>query len=813
MRKFIGVVYFGVMLLFASCSGNKQASESDAKDEEVSVVTSASPVEPQKWEALSEIILKDPDGLDLNMDLSGFTLWQVRILRNVIPARQGYLFMESDLRSWFQESEWYNTRMEARWYGECEYSGEKKQPPIAYSSEEAGFMDRCKKQEELLRKEMYIEQDGKRTMNLNNVVNIWMFNNLKDDIKAHLETDEFVMLTGENVQFFQLYEENDYSQTPNFVATDMLLHLGHIHTSFLVRVIEEEYLSKAMSDLYAMIARKLAADAIKYPARKADIEYLQAFFAVGAALGGESLNNLCPASYLTRAKSEVDLIKGEKDNFSSLMPSYQGVMFPYSMFKPRGHYTRSETLQMYFKMVNWMQWASFCLEDENEFRQAVIASGILSDPEILGSYNHFMEITQFFFGKPDNLSALELNNITSQALASDKLNASDLSGYRKQAIAASEKKNVIRPKVVRGCEAKVNFMPARYMFDNEILMNMAWIKEDGSTDRPYPKGLDVFAAMGDKTAEKILTDEYKEDKNWKDYIPNLRTMQKKFANYDGWDESVYNKTMQVLKMNLWVDKRAPAFMRTENWKRKNLNASLGAWAELKHDAVLYAEQPFAAECGGGGECDPPPAAIVKGYVEPNTEVYLKMIELLDQTSKILAEMPQVESFWKSRTENLKEMTQFLLDISRRQLDGKAISDEDYRKIEVIGATAEWLTLEMMGVYEWFAVRGADREVALVADVYTNNEDKKKAGILHVATGNVNDLYVVVRIGDNYYLTRGGTFSYREFVKPLDERMTDEEWQELLKQNKAPEMQEWMKAIYVPTGVAPAVEEIQYSSGC
>ncbi|MCS2582582.1 DUF3160 domain-containing protein [Bacteroides sp. BFG-551] len=41
--------------------------------------------------------------------------------------------------------------------------------------------------------------------------------------------------------------------------------------------------------------------------------------------------------------------------------------------------------------------------------------------------------------------------------------------------------------------------------------------------------------------------------------------------------------------------------------------SSASWAELKHDAILYGEQPMAAECGGAG----PPDPIVVGYVEPN----------------------------------------------------------------------------------------------------------------------------------------------------------------------------------------------------
>ena len=52
----------------------------------------------------------------------------------------------------------------------------------------------------------------------------------------------------------------------------------------------------------------------------------------------------------------------------------------------------------------------------------------------------------------------------------------------------------------------------------------------------------------------------------------------------------------------------PYFMKTPQWQKKNLNTALASWAELKHDAILYAKQPMVAECGSGGP-EPP---VVKG---------------------------------------------------------------------------------------------------------------------------------------------------------------------------------------------------------
>ena len=62
------------------------------------------------------------------------------------------------------------------------------------------------------------------------------------------------------------------------------------------------------------------------------------------------------------------------------------------------------------------------------------------------------------------------------------------------------------------------------------------------------------------------------------------------------------------------------------------------------------------------------------------------------------------------------------------------------------------------------------------------------------------------------LTKGATFSYYEFVQPLGTRLTDEEWQKMLEEKRAPGIQEWMKDITIET--EPTVDErVFYSSGC
>ena len=254
-------------------------------------------------------------------------------------------------------------------------------------------------------------------------------------------------------------------------------------------------------------------------------------------------------------------------------------------------------------------------------------------------------------------------------------------------------------------------------------------------------------------------------------------------------------------------------MQTAAWSLKNLNTALASWAELKHDAILYGEQPMAAECGGGG----PPTPIVKGYVEPNLKFWNELAELLILTKNVLAKNGLLTEDLKAKNEQLADYVKFLIQVSKKELANEVLDDNEYFTIEYMGSSIEYFTLSVIepGLYmdEWSQVKGPDKSIAVVADIYTRNVPEcNKNGILHVATGNVNSIYVVVPIGKELYLTKGATFSYYEFVEPLGTRLTDEEWQKRLDEGKIPKEEEWMKDIII--GTEPEVEErVFYSSGC
>jgi hypothetical protein len=227
---------------------------------------------------------------------------------------------------------------------------------------------------------------------------------------------------------------------------------------------------------------------------------------------------------------------------------------------------------------------------------------------------------------------------------------------------------------------------------------------------------------------------------------------------------------------------------------------------------------MGAECGGGEEIPDP---VVKGYVEPNVGFWKKAIELLDNTEKLLKQENMLPEKVKDATERMRDEALFLQRISEKELAGQEPTDEEYDQIKAIGATFENISLDLIRSEDqylmgWSDVQGADKKVALVADVYTANADNNpNKSILFEAVGDADEIYVVVEIGGYLVLTRGAVFSYREFIQSIDEqRLTDEEWQEQLKKNARKGVPDWMKPLFVPLNQLPeANEEFFYSTGC
>lgn len=748
--------------------------------------------------------------INTKMDISNLNLVELRALRNAFAAKQGYLFMSSDLRMLFNTTSWYDS---LAW--ERELNGEK-MGPVKYTKAETKFIDKIKARENELKKLNFTTNTG--VVNLDNLINPFQLDVFPSEMKGHLAKYGFGIVEADHEQLFQVYEKNDYTLFPNFVTTDLYLQLFHLYFDTMMRKVEEGKLCGVIADMCLKMHKWMVNRAANDKVSKAAAEWCQAYFAVAYQLIADK-KLAVPELYAEMAENEYKKAVDADDGYSVFL-GYTDVKFAYGLFRPRGHYTRSELCKRYFRAMMWLQSVPFGTDkDEQLKRAALIAEMLKEDASMRKAYNTVADPITFLMGPPDNVTILQVGDImTQQGVNAVKLigGGKPLDTFRKTVEALADKQTRIKPKFENASRVKINFMPQRYQPDGEVLQEMCDY-DNIKTKRDVPMGLDVMAAMGSTAAERILIDELKQDQQWEGFKPHLADMKKMMSGVD-WKACVSNRWLDALNaVNTDNDARLPYFMKTPQWDKKDLNATLASWAELKHDAILYAKQPFAAECGDGSL----PQPTVVAFVEPHVAFWKKAIALLDGTRDVLTKYQLLTPNIEEITNEVREEAEFLLKISEKELAGKTLTDEEYNSLRYIGATFEHLSLEMLKepdqvLQGWSDVQGTDKSVAIVADVYTangnNNPDKS---ILFEAVGPANEIYVVVEINGLLYLTRGAVLSYREFKRPLNlPRMNDEEWQEHLKTSPDTGKPSWLKEIIIPLKTKPVDNEaVYYGSGC
>ncbi len=736
---------------------------------------------------------KSPPPFNFKIDLSTKSFQELRLLRAEILARHGFLFMDYVSRSHFNATDWYQSVF---WDNNFQ---------ISLSEQEKKFIDKVLSYEQKLYKNNYINNGKPKRANMANVVNWQQFEKLPDVMTEKLATNGFIITKAAHEQLFHVYDQNYYDYTPSFITTDLFLQVLHMHISKEMQALEIKELYGTLSWLLdeQYEKSKHSATTASSASLKEASSWTQAYYAVALSLLKNKNYEVAP-EWQSAFDYEYTHIQSAKEQDKS---DFLGdSIMDYTQFIPRGNYTRSDSLKNYFKCVKWLNSAKIYLDNDINLSRAVVMGHNLSTSEnSWEAYNQFFNIIEFLAGEENNLSFMHMKEVLSKYKDSplvSLLTPNSLENIRQELYAKDPKKfsaiGVDKETDDFLKRKKLLFTAGRYTFDGEILQRLIEVK-DPSPKRPFPKGLDVFAVMGNITAEDILLNTYKEQDHWNGYTDTLKLLKAKFKNYSDWDKCVYNKQMETVLSLSQPDTKYPYFMKLPAWQKKNLNTMLASWTELKHDMVLYIEQPSGAEMGNGGEI-PPPQKIA--YVEPNIIFWNNCLQLLELNQKMLEQNGISLKELTSRNNELIQLGKFLLEISKKQLNNTYLTPAEFDELSYIGGKVEQLTLDIIESHEseMESVHTPERYVAVVTDVYTYKDECLQEGV-----GMADEIYVIAEINGLLYLTKGAVFSHYEFTGPSSNRLTDEKWQEMLLNHKEPNGAIWMKDVKIsvpPLKTAP-----------
>jgi hypothetical protein len=631
---------------------------------------------------------------------------------------------------------------------------------------------------------------------LSNIVNIGQFGEFTKEHKQMLTKNGFVVMPTQEEQLFYIYEKNEYLKVPSFITTDSVLQVYHIFFDYSLRTLEAEQLMGPLTDLTDSMLEKSVA--LYYQLDNPEVKRAALKNIIFFAVAQKALEKELPADLPAEAQVIIDKECALVEEASEFTESpLLGFDVNYTQFKPRGHYTRSENFEKYFKAMMWYGYIPMPLLDSETCElipdttaQALLITycmfsdvGGVSDVE---RWEMIYEPTVFYVGSTDDLNLYHFKDLIVSVYGKNPDPETFLEPQNIDKL-TEEAKKLPNPRIQAKWLTKdtpvakqFRFMGQRYIPDSEILQKLS-----EPIKRPIPRGLDVMGVLGSDRAYDLLINRYQQNKVWDRYEENFTLLRKQFAGLDGsiWRSNMYYGWLWTLKGLLGsFGEGYPFFMTNQAWEDKSLSTALGSWAELRHDTILYAKQS-GAECGGGEE---PP--VVKGYVEPNIEVYSKLKWLTEYSRVNLDQRGILPGIMRDKMERFEELLQFLITCSMKELRNEELTNDEYYQLLIYGGRLESLTASLAEEgSRWFEITSdADKNMAVIADVHGTSSSCLEAGV-----GLASQIYVAVPIGGEIYLTRGAVFSYYEFESAT--RLTDEEWQKMIKDGKQPAQPDWTES--------------------
>ncbi|AKB32447.1 dTDP-D-glucose 4,6-dehydratase [Methanosarcina siciliae HI350] len=642
-------------------------------------------------------------------------------------------------------------------------------------------------------------------------------------------------------------------EIPVFITTDSLLHLYHIQFDETLRQIEEKEFYDTLWEtdlalLNSSIEEYNSASGEEKEAARRNVAY----FAVALSLiqpkpeqvqvadepYGFVDEALFPAGSVEKYQFEIpSFVKENADAELALIEAHEGFALSpiflyeedYSQYVPRGHYTRSEKLQNYFRAFMWHGRMSMLLKDSliqsedpakdariQTIQASLISSQLENSPELLENWDRIYGVTAFYVGFSDDLGPYEYMEAMDRVFGNEEREFNATSVEELKAVLAENQGPQIyggtgncvlqppfTPEQADECLENTTgfrfmgqrFIPDSYMFSNlvgaytgeytgdytkeaEVPFTLV-ISEAGRPIRGFPRGLDAMALLGSERAVYWL-DELN-DSSYENYSVRYGELDTEFSNFStaDWNRNLYWSWLYSLQPLLKdYGEGYPTFMQTDAWQDKELSTSLASWTELRHDTILYTKQSYIVL---ESAMDLPEEKTVVGYVEPVPDFYARLLALTKMTNQGLDEMDVLDPRSKARLANLENILSRLQEISEKELENEELTEEDYEFIKNFGDQLESVIAN---------VDEKARKTTIVADVHT---DGNTGDVLEEGTGYVDMVVVAYKLPDDRILIGAGpVFSYYEFKQPMSERLTDEKWREMLEE-EPPETPEWTSA--------------------
>jgi len=691
---------------------------------------------------------------------------------------------------------------------------------------------------------------------------------LKEGEKEKLAENGFVISIPHGKKYrspdeaLDIYHKAKRSHFPIFVTSDIVLHTSHLLFDWSLRFLEAASLHDDVVNLTdAMLTQSLNYhdeiddDKLKKAAIKNAV-----FFNIAKALLTQSNLEVMPENVKNIITKELNLIDEHEGIAASPLFGYKE---DYSQYVPRGHYSRTEELRKYFKAMMWYGRMGFRLsplkkrngnyvpdkeQGLKQTLQAILICKALSETDIKGEkaidvWKRIYETTSFFAGKSDDLTVQEYLRALDAVYKTSRTRAraNKLSSFpdeQELTEFVTHARRLRKPKILSTYVTDVSsrqvpwtiqkqamkFMGQRFTPDSHIFQNLVYdevkryqgedpkpftaVYKRGVWFRGFPRGLDVMAVLGSQTAMDILQKD--KDTAFAGYDEHFNTLRTQYDSLAGdiWKRDLYWYRLSAARSILQEPvHNVPSFMKSDAWRKKQLNAALGCWTELKHDTIIYTKQPYSmsqmamASKGGDGTWRRRlPAEVVRGYVEPVPQLYARVRKSVAQLRDKVTSLgfPNDKALHRNY-KHFENILKMLEEIADKELSGEKLDESEYVLIENIGS-------RLAGVIKYPHYTdvtrkfrsSVDNKMPIIADVFTEVNTNQ---VLEQGLGRPAEIFVIAKVDNTYKVCVGAVYSYYEFKQPMSHRLTDEKWRLILQNAKEaefekPEPPEWVRDIAV-----------------
>ncbi len=617
--------------------------------------------------------------------------------------------------------------------------------------------------------------------------------------------------------YHSIYEMANYADTPSFITTDAALNAFSIFYSDSMKSFELQFFYNNMSEIsliltenllekynslktkgdlkdslkssvaYMFVASKLFLD------EQEEINVADIYTDLGHEVARKYMSNVNEYNDLkSRIPREImDIVDEEYERVMASADVTQSDLFgytiDYSQFKPRGHYTSAAVLERFFRGQMWLSNPGFELEENTKTISIafIIANEIFENSEVRELWHQVYKLSRSFSSSSDDITFEQLEDAL-DVLGSDGISALE----DKETFSKIEKevKKLPEPKVLVQTSEQSDFdlstkkqfrvMGQRYSLDQYIMSHLM-----RATVKPYSSSFEVFAVMGNEICEDLFYEYFEPDENWSEYPEELEKMKEEYKDKkeELYMDDLYHGYIKAIdkSLNMEIDEsneNIPYFMKLDDYKYKEINTALGAFAQLKHANVLYSKQSMA-------EMGAPEETGVLHYVEPNVELYEELYSLCNDTRDVLID----NGINESDIEQLGYLTdamKLLAEVSALELDGEDIPSDMNSELGFFGGVCE----SIKNYYIWsvnnygFEIDYADTSSQPVISDISTIVDSNGSRYLELGIGVPLEIYVLVNQNGKDIIARGLLYSSYEFY--YDERLTDETWQEMIGVSRA-----------------------------